>query len=1850
MKTSTQGVNIANKASEIEQSTFSDKIIQKTIAEIRSFLDELANGTSRYKSIHNLTEQIEHQYHGRFLIELMQNAHDALFEEAVDGDKGRLEIIINTEEKPYGALYVANDGTPFTDSNFESLSNFGQSDKDPEKHIGNKGIGFRSVLEITHTPEIYSRSDMTSKPFDGYCFCFQPDVTEQFEGPIKELLNGIDQPLVFLDAAIPLIEWGEKKLRLFRSKFSSENFDFILSELGYLSPYMMPIPINASQKTDQIKKFEDSGLSTVIRLPFVSEDARDLAISIVDSLNENTILFLGRVKAFWIDSGRSQRLVGRKKVFLNDPENGQEINIEITKTDNGDMPSKRYWLWERTIGGEDNPIETEEIEAAVCNLPGKWPGMKKATVALAVKIDDCPEKGNINIFLPTELASGCGAHINGPFYGDISRTYIEFDHPFNELLLRKIAEKALNGVFSRLAGKGLDEGRAIIDILSPFPDIGEHGSRWWSFVRNECKEMNLEIKEENICLTDHGWMKITESNLLPELDEPKIITEKVLRTEATFPVFHKNTVSREPLIRELYNALNISILPKDEWIADTIEKIAEKFHRKGKRADWTGFWKDVSKLLPENSEKLKGKKVLLGTDDDLHASDDKTAVFFRPRITGTDDEVLSTDAIDSIPMRLRPYIAFLDERIETHVPGRQGGIQTTPIHRYLSSDLVQTFGVEQILRNVLIPALPELPVVLESKKGRLCRDIIQWGLRLVANLVARDKGEGTLIYLGRLPVPCRGGWFPLRETSFGPGWMNTVGEELARYLEEAGTKECNEALKKLMLPPDHKLWKGLASQNQEILARAGAFDGLRLKEIVPDDWKSKFYVCGGIEVNLPANPPPCFDEETWGLYVDDASNNLRPYFDGPFDYEVKEFFVFPGLEKFHGLNNFIRVALMTILLRSLPNWNEDWDNPLSIEKIGGQSHSFEPESPLHFWLKRTPWLITESNGIYESFCPEERWHVPSIVLAGRAHQFSHLNPLPREIAGILDNSSQLADALENLGMPKFDLESHKNIGRLLRDLFRAWENPRTEISNRDIFLGQVRDAWRAFDPEEDDDFPEKLLLESRIVVMPSKDNPVFLPDATESSHAGLKLHSKPVVAEIQPKDAKRLSKWFKETYGKGIHLASELTDGPLVNGQPWEGGEGELLCDSEIKWLIPVILSVFAFAGGQAHGTQTKTFLRATQMLRESKVCWVPNLEVGLWHDGNIIAMTSLPAMWMSDDKTLLSTENVKNSPSSLNKAIGHVVERADIDMPLKFVLSEIERTDEPSRDVLIKALSQLEISNSQFAEIEQLWLGDLSWTIRLIKPVLKAFDLNEELNELDGVESPEQLEEYLANCSTEHFNGKELLTLVRTSHGFYDLGEVLFDKFGSEFQLDKWNELLVGLGEEPIKNEDAIEQFQDHLSSALTPLRSVLRKIVKDNPGVDLFTDLSDQVEAIPCPEELKVKYWFVEFSSVMKVIRPLFASWKASRDELDTIDSSRTPEELIVKLEKLGLESTLDPLEIYSKNCERCRDILNSLKQIAIIWCLKNNVEVGYWGRETEVILDYIREILDKEGYFDFWDNQQAYSILEQLPKQDTQSNFWNAFVGCENLEDLMTSLSISVNEREKAKEQLDRHQQEQQEKKRIVSVCGKNFDNSEENLSHLWNHIVDKIGEEHLPGLCFDNLAELREVTTAKKSGVGGKGGGRERKTVPSGRMSGAMKNLIGLAGEIHAYRSLLKNYGAGVVNPNCWISENSLRKYPQNKVNDRFGCDFMVRHERKTFYIEVKATSGDEEYFELGLSEIRLAVEKANRRRDKFLIIHVTNALSEMPEFQFLPNPYDKKHQRSYDIRNAGLQIRYNKKTS
>lgn len=89
-------------------------------------------------------------YRGRQLLELLQNADDAC--ENYDGEK----ILLFRLTKEY--LIVANTGHAFTRQGIESLVISDNSPKQLKRtrYIGNKGLGFRSVLSWSHTPIVAS--------------------------------------------------------------------------------------------------------------------------------------------------------------------------------------------------------------------------------------------------------------------------------------------------------------------------------------------------------------------------------------------------------------------------------------------------------------------------------------------------------------------------------------------------------------------------------------------------------------------------------------------------------------------------------------------------------------------------------------------------------------------------------------------------------------------------------------------------------------------------------------------------------------------------------------------------------------------------------------------------------------------------------------------------------------------------------------------------------------------------------------------------------------------------------------------------------------------------------------------------------------------------------------------------------------------------------------------------------------------------------------------------------------------------------------------------------------------------------------------------------------------------------------------------------------------------------------------------------------------------------------------------------------------------------------------------------------------------------------------------------------
>lgn len=108
-----------------------------------------------------ITEHANHEesirtggYASRTLLELVQNAADATVGESSDGGMGRVEIVLDLQSK---VLYCANSGRPFSKSGLTAITHAHLSGKRGDE-IGRFGLGFKSVLAVSDSPQILSRS------------------------------------------------------------------------------------------------------------------------------------------------------------------------------------------------------------------------------------------------------------------------------------------------------------------------------------------------------------------------------------------------------------------------------------------------------------------------------------------------------------------------------------------------------------------------------------------------------------------------------------------------------------------------------------------------------------------------------------------------------------------------------------------------------------------------------------------------------------------------------------------------------------------------------------------------------------------------------------------------------------------------------------------------------------------------------------------------------------------------------------------------------------------------------------------------------------------------------------------------------------------------------------------------------------------------------------------------------------------------------------------------------------------------------------------------------------------------------------------------------------------------------------------------------------------------------------------------------------------------------------------------------------------------------------------------------------------------------------------------------------
>lgn len=120
----------------------------KEIAD-KLFEDSKRTPSRGLNAIAQAEKYLQQAYEGRYFFELIQNVRDANKEKNQDG-----EVFI---ELNGNLLSISNTGAEFSPGGIEGITTIGRSTKQSQDYIGFKGIGFKSIQEITEEPKIITR-------------------------------------------------------------------------------------------------------------------------------------------------------------------------------------------------------------------------------------------------------------------------------------------------------------------------------------------------------------------------------------------------------------------------------------------------------------------------------------------------------------------------------------------------------------------------------------------------------------------------------------------------------------------------------------------------------------------------------------------------------------------------------------------------------------------------------------------------------------------------------------------------------------------------------------------------------------------------------------------------------------------------------------------------------------------------------------------------------------------------------------------------------------------------------------------------------------------------------------------------------------------------------------------------------------------------------------------------------------------------------------------------------------------------------------------------------------------------------------------------------------------------------------------------------------------------------------------------------------------------------------------------------------------------------------------------------------------------------------------------------------
>ena len=417
--------------------------------------------------------QVAHDYRGRLAYELLQNADDAM--ESSDADHDRIAFHVTDRE-----LWVANTGRPFTVADVEGLCGLGASSKvdatgTRRASIGHKGLGFKSVLEITDAPTAYSTT---------HSFQLGEQHAYEVVGPL-------------------------------------------FAELGRTRPTRLPamrFPAQVQEEPADWIRFREAGFNTAFSFPFATRmeaAQRQRLAGLLLELPVTTVVFLKHLEEVTVtveQAGRNESRTWRTTRRRRDPAGVSTLVDGLRESG----------LYEVEVVGTDEPEANFLLahEDSVVIGPHRdglsgpaWEGVELSEVSVAVLDparhgDAMPDTWRqFHVFLPTAEPCPYPILVNGAFTTDLSRQRVRIDrrgHDYNGHLIRQAAGLFRRELARPLADCGPEMLLAALDRGDVADETDSAGSLLHDALANELSDFAF--------LTSGSDVRTLPRTLVPPLE------------------------------------------------------------------------------------------------------------------------------------------------------------------------------------------------------------------------------------------------------------------------------------------------------------------------------------------------------------------------------------------------------------------------------------------------------------------------------------------------------------------------------------------------------------------------------------------------------------------------------------------------------------------------------------------------------------------------------------------------------------------------------------------------------------------------------------------------------------------------------------------------------------------------------------------------------------------------------------------------------------------------------------------------------------------------------------------------------------------------------------------------------------------------------------------------------------------------------------------------------------------------------------------------------------------------------------------------------------------------------------